>query len=135
MVRDKKLVNSNFSALDASPSNGTFKESGKRKIRKVHPLGMRVLVRIRKSATQTDTGLYLPETAKSNERESILCDIVEVARAVDDDTEEDANISGIPANSVVLIPMHVGIKVPWDDELRIVETKDVLAIVSEVPII
>ena len=134
MVRDKKLLNNEFSSIDSSKSNGAFVESGKRKIRKVHPLGMRVLVRIRKSANQTDTGLYLPETAKSNERESLLCDVIEVARAIDEDIEEEANISGIPANSVVLIPLYSGIKVPWDEELRIVETKDVLACVSEVPI-
>ena len=135
MVRDKKLLSNDFMKDEGLNVNGSFKGSSKRKIRKVHPLGMRVLVRIRKSSAQTDSGLYLPETARNNDRESLLCDVIEVARAVDDDTEEDANISGIPANSVVLIPLHSGIKVPWDEDLRIVETKDVLAIVSEVPII
>ena len=135
MAREKKMYSKELDAFNSLTSNGASHVSTKRRIRKVHPLGMRVLVKIRKSSTQTDTGLYLPETAKNNDKESLLCDIIEVARAVDDDTEEEANISGIPANSVVLIPLHAGTKVPWDDELRIVDTKDVLAIVSEVAII
>ncbi|MCC6932536.1 MAG: co-chaperone GroES [Deltaproteobacteria bacterium] len=108
--------------------------SSRKKIRKVHPLGMRILVKVRKAASQTDAGLYLPETARSNRKESILCDVLEVAKAVDDETEEEANISGIPNGSVVLIPEHAGVAVAWDEDLRIVETKEVLALVSEVSV-
>lgn len=100
-------------------------------LRRVNPLGMRVLVRLRAESNQTEGGLYLPEGAKQNMQESLLAEVVEVARAEDDHTEEDANISGVPQGALVLICKNVGIKVPWDESLRIVDTKDILAIVSE----
>lgn len=112
-----------------------YSGTNRKKIRKVNPLGMRILVRMRKTANQTDAGLYLPETARSNRNESVLCDVVEVARAVDEETEEEANISGIPNGAVVLIPENAGTPLPWDEDLRIVETKDVLALVSEANVI
>ena len=105
------------------------------KIRKVSPLGMRVLVRIRKEGNQTETGLYLPEGAKDAMGESVLGEVLEVASAIDDDTKEEANISGIPNGALVLISKRAGTKIPWDEDLRIVETKEVLAIVNEVDII
>lgn len=100
-------------------------------VRQVNPLGMRVLVRIRADNNQTAGGLYLPEGAKDSMNESLLAEVIEVASAIDDDTKEEANVSGIPLGSIVLIPKRAGVKVPWDDDLRIVETKDVLAIVFE----
>lgn len=103
-----------------------------KRIRRINPLGMRVVVRIRKDANQTETGLYLPEGAKQAMEESLLAEVLEVASAIDEDTREEANISGIPNGALVLIPRDAGTKVPWDDELRIVETKEVLAIVHEV---
>ena len=103
-------------------------------IRNVHPLGMRVLIRIRPETDQTDTGLYLPEGAKQATQESIIGEVLEVASARDVDTDEDHNISGIPEGALVLICRSVGLRVPWDDDLRIVETKDVLALVSEVEV-
>ena len=106
--------------------------SGKRRIRKVSPLGMRVLVRIRKDGNQTDAGLYLPQGAKESTEESIIGEVLEVASAIDDDTKEETNISGIPSGSLVLIPKAAGVKIPWDDELRIVDTKEVLALIDEV---
>lgn len=106
-----------------------------RKIRSVSPLGMRVLVKIRKEGNQTEAGLYLPEGAKDAMGESVLGEVLEVASAIDEDTKEEANISGIPNGAVVLIPKRAGTKVPWDEDLRIVETKDVLAIVTEVDVI
>jgi co-chaperonin GroES (HSP10) len=107
---------------------------GPKKSRQVNPLGMRVVVRIRKESNQSDAGLYLPEGAKDATQESILAEVVEVASAMDLDTEEEANISGIPQGSLVILAKHSGIKVPWDDELRIVDTKEVLAIVQEVEV-
>lgn len=103
-----------------------------RKLRKISPLGMRVLIRIRKYSNQTETGLYLPEGAKDSMQDSIIGEVVEVASAIDDETDEEANISGIPLGATVLIPKDVGVKVPWDNDLRIVETREVLALVSEV---
>lgn len=105
--------------------------SERQMIRKVNPLGMRVLVRIRKEDSVTETGLYLPEGAKENLQESFLAEVQEVASAIDEDTDEEANISGIPQGALVLIPNDAGVRVPWDDALRIVETVDILAIVEE----
>ena len=93
---------------------------------------MRVLVRILEAENQSPGGLYLPEGAKEAMQESLLVEVLEVASAVDDDTDEETNISGIPEGATVLIAKEVGIRVPWDDALRIVDTKDVLAIVEEI---
>lgn len=111
----------------------TARRSTKR-IRSVHPLGMRVLVRIKLQSDRTDTGLYLPEGAKQKSSESLLAEVLEVASAHDDDTHEEHNISGIPQGALVLIAKESGTKVPWDEELRIVDSKDVLAIVSEMSV-
>jgi co-chaperonin GroES (HSP10) len=110
--------------------NSTLREA--RVIRRINPLGYRVVVKIRKDSNMTDTGLYLPEGAKQNMQDSVVAEVIEVASAVDDDTHEEANVSGIPLGAVVLIPKESGVKVPWDEELRIVETKHILAIIEEV---
>lgn len=104
----------------------------KRQIRRVHPLGLRVLVRIQKDLNVTDSGLYLPEGAKEAMQESIVAEVIEVASAVDSDTSEETNVSGIPNGSTVLIPKSAGVRIPWDDELRIVETREILALVNEI---
>jgi len=93
---------------------------------------MRVLVRIRRDSNQTETGLYLPQGAKESTEESLIGEVLEVASAIDDDTSEETNISGIPSGALILIPRGAGVKIPWDEELRIVDTKDVLALVDEV---
>ena len=102
-----------------------------RRVRRLNPLGMRVVVRIRRDSNQTEAGLYLPEGAKEATDESLVGEVIEVASAVDVDTDEEANISGIPHGSLVLIPRKAGTKVPWDDDIRIVETKEVLALIHE----
>jgi len=107
---------------------------GPKTLRQVNPLGMRVVVRIRKDSNQSEAGLYLPPGAKDSTQESLLAEVVEVASATDADTDEEANISGIPQGSLVILAKHSGIKIPWDDELRIVDTKEVLAIVQEVEV-
>jgi len=101
-------------------------------IRHINPLGYRVVVRIVKENNMTDAGLYLPDGAKQNMQESVLAEVVEVASAVDDETHEEANVSGIPHGALVLIPKELGIRVPWDEDLRIIETKNILAIIEEV---
>lgn len=103
-----------------------------KKIRRVHPLGLRVLVKIQEDSNTTDGGLYLPEGAKSSMAESVLAEVIEVASAHDDQLSEEANISGIPLGAVVLIGKNTGVKVPWDERIRIVDSKDVLGIVNEV---
>ena len=100
-------------------------------VRAIMPLGMRVVVRIRKQVDQTDSGLFLPDGAKEANQASLLGEVIEVASALDEETEEETNISGVPLGALVLIAKNVGISVPWDEDLRIVETLDVLAIVEE----
>jgi co-chaperonin GroES (HSP10) len=102
-----------------------------RPIRRISPLGYRVVVRIDKAPNVTDGGLYLPEGAKESMQESILCEVIEVASATDDATHEETNVSGIPLGAQVLIPRTAGVRVPWEDSIRIVDTKDILAIVEE----
>lgn len=105
-----------------------------RRMRKINPLGMRVVVAIRKESNVTEGGLYLPEGAKQALQEALLAEVLEVASAVDAATDEETNVSGVPLGALVLVPKHAGVRVPWDDSLRIVETKEVLAIVSEIPL-
>ncbi len=107
----------------------------KKKIRSILPLGMRVVVNILDVDNTTDGGLYLPENAKSNMSESVLAEVLEVASAIDDETDEETNISGIPLGAVVLIERTTGIKVPWNESLRIVDSKDILAMVEEVDVL
>lgn len=106
-----------------------------RRIRKINPLGYRVVVKILKDSNMTETGLYLPEGAKQTMQDSLMAEVIEVASAIDEDTNEEANVSGIPLGSTVLIAKDMGIKVPWDDDLRIVETKHVLAMVDEMNLV
>jgi co-chaperonin GroES (HSP10) len=102
-----------------------------RKVRRLNPLGFRVVVQLIKDANQTEAGLYLPEGAKESMDEAVLGEVVEVASAIDDETSEEANVSGIPMGARVLIPRKAGTRIPWDESLRIVETKEILAIVFE----
>lgn len=106
-----------------------------KQVRRINPLGMRVVVRIRKEGNQTEGGLYLPEGAKQAMAESVLAEVIEVASAIDDHTDEETNVSGIPLGAIVLLGKDAGVKVPWDEQLRIVETKHILAIVNEINIL
>ena len=56
------------------------------------------------------------------------------ARAAPADPKEGfgANVAGVPNGAKVLFAKHAGIRVPWDDDLRILDTKEVLATVQEV---
>ena len=122
------------SAAKASTARSRMSET--KRIRKVSPIGMRILVCVRKDANVSEGGLYLPEGAKNATAESILADVLEVATASDHTMEDDeANISGIPLGAVVLIGKTAGVRVPWDDSLRIVETKEVLAVVHEMSLV
>lgn len=106
-----------------------------RKIRKVNPIGFRVLVRVLKDSNVSDGGLYLPEGAKQNMMESLLVKVVEVASVTDTHTDDETNVSGIPLHALVLIGKDAGVRVPWDENLRIVDTKNVLAVVNEISIL
>jgi co-chaperonin GroES (HSP10) len=98
------------------------------------PLGPRVLVRVLHEEDVADSGLYLPAGAKERMQESLYGEVVEVARAAPTDPKEGfgANVAGVPHGAKVLFGKNAGIRVPWDDDLRILETKEVLATVQEV---
>lgn len=104
-------------------------------IKKINPLGLRVVVSLIKDSDMTDGGLYLPEGSKEKMQDSLLAEVIEVASALDKDSDTEQNISGVPLHSIILIPKSVGVRVPWDDNLRIVDTKDVLAIIDEIELV
>lgn len=134
------MVNNNdkrtsFASKDSAKTSGTSPQKtplADRRHRKVSPIGMRVLLRIKKEESVSEGGLYLPEGAKQNMDESIQGQVIEVASANDEDSNEEANISGIPLGATVLISKFAGIRLPWDHDLRLVETKEILALVEEV---
>jgi co-chaperonin GroES (HSP10) len=101
--------------------------------RHVMPVGMRVLVRIIPSPDRSASGLFLPPGAKDATAEAAYGQVVEVARASSkpDDEGFTNNVSGIPQDAKVLFPKTAGVPVPWDENLRLVDVKDVLAIVDE----
>ena len=135
MSKSKKAEEKEMRELGKAGSSAATKlAETKNTIRTVNPLGMRVLVKICERDDVTEGGLYIPENAKKNMAESLIAEVLEVASALDSDTHEETNVSGIPLGAQVLIGKEAGTVVPWDDSLRIVETKEVLAIVDEVAI-
>lgn len=114
--------------------------------RHVQPVGPRVLVRLIRADDRTDTGLYLPQGTKESHAEALLGEVVEVARTLpkagavadDDDAADDdgaqadlgTNVSGIPLGAKVLFSKERGVTVPWDESLRLVDVRHILAIVD-----
>lgn len=105
-----------------------------RVVRYIQPLGPRVLVRVLKMDARSESGLYLPEGAKESYDEALYGEVVEVARAGAGDADNivGENVSGVPMGARVLFPKKAGTRVPWDDELRLLQVKEVLATVEEV---
>ena len=103
-----------------------------RPLRHIQPLGPRVLVRVLPEEDMSDAGLYLPAGAREKTAEALYGEVVEVARAP---AEEGlgVNVSGVPCGARVLFQKSAGTRVPWDEALRILEVKEVLATVEEVP--
>lgn len=99
--------------------------------RLILPLGMRVLVAVIKEEERTDSGLYLPEGAKEEQDEALYGQVIEVARDKPTADELGENVSGVPNGSNVLFKKEAGVRVPWDDRLRILDVKDILATVEE----
>ena len=105
-----------------------------------------MLVRIVKDPDRLESGLFLPEGAKESTHQALLGEVIEVARTMakvaydldddDDDDDEGAslgqNVSGIPLGAKVLFGKQRGLGVPWDDSLRIVDVRYLLAIVDEI---
>jgi co-chaperonin GroES (HSP10) len=107
----------------------------KKTVRHIMPLGPRVLVRVIHEADVADSGLYLPAGAKERLSESLFGEVVEVARASTGNPKEDGfgtNVAGVPHGAKILFEKSAGIRVPWDDDLRVLETKEVLATVQEI---
>ncbi len=120
----------------------------KRIARHVQPLGPRVLVRIVEAPSRLDSGLYLPANAKDETIDALLGQVLEVARTMptrdnvefqadvdDDDTPRGSlgeNVSGIPLGARVLFGKERGVTIPWDETLRLVDTRHVLALVDEI---
>jgi co-chaperonin GroES (HSP10) len=105
-------------------------------VKYIQPLGMRVLVRLVKEEDRHASGLYLPAGAKENHEDAFYGEVLEVARATSTDPQEEksfgANVSGVPCGARVLFRKDAGVRVPWDDTLLLLDTKDVLATVEEV---
>jgi chaperonin GroES len=99
--------------------------------RLILPLGMRVLVSVIREDDRTGSGLYLPQGAKEAQFEALYGEVIEVAR--DKPTTDDlaANVSGVPHGSKVLFKKEAGVRVPWDENLRLLDVKDILATVEE----
>ena len=107
----------------------------RRLTRHIMPLGPRVLVRLIREDEISDSGLYLPAGAKERTAEALYGEVVEVARAAPADPAEDGfgvNVAGVPHGARVLFAKSSGIAVPWDDELRLLESKEILATVEEI---
>jgi len=133
-MNDKKGNSNTKTQMKLNQKNLAMLPSSRSAIRKIYPLGYRVVVKIKKDGNQTEGGLYLPEGAKQNMQDSLLVEVLEVATAHDDDFDHATNVSGVPLGALVLIPKEAGVKIPWDETLRIVDTEDVLAVVSEISI-
>ena len=117
--------------------------------RHVQPLGPRVLVRIVRSPDRSEAGLFLPQGVKDEQSMALLGEVVEVARTLpkadavveddEDDDEDDGeearadlgkNVSGIPLGANVLFEKDRGVAIPWDENLRVIEVRWILAIVD-----
>jgi chaperonin GroES len=103
------------------------------KSRHVKPLGPRVLVRILPGDDRSRGGLFLPPGSKDAVASAAFGEVIEVARAGEDDDEPfGKNVSGIPEGVKVLFPKTEGLPVPWDDALRVLEVKHIFAVVEEI---
>ncbi|MCG8422959.1 MAG: co-chaperone GroES family protein [Proteobacteria bacterium] len=105
---------------------------GSKSHRLIMPLGMRVLITVIKDDDQrTDAGLYLPDGAKEAQDEALYGQVIEVARDKPTTDQMGENVSGVPNGSNVLFKKDAGVRVPWDERLRILDVKDILATVEE----
>jgi hypothetical protein len=58
--------------------------------------------------------------------------VIEFARDRPTTDEATENVSGVPHGAHVLFRKDAGVRVPWDDKLRVIDVKDILATVEEV---
>ncbi len=100
-------------------------------IRHIQPVGPRVLVKLSEDTDRSPGGLYLPPGTREKHQDAAYAQVVELARAKGDEDLGD-NVSGIPLHAWVLFPKACGLTLPWDDRLRLVNSKDIVAIVEEI---
>lgn len=81
---------------------------------------------------RTDAGLYLPAGAKEATDDALYGKVVEVARDRPTTDDISENVSGVPHGAFVLFRKEAGVRVPWDERLRLIDVKDILATVEEV---
>lgn len=115
-----------------APLSSPVSSDPKKLHRLILPLGMRVLVQIVRDEDRTDAGLYLPQGAKEASDDALYGKVIEVARDRPTTDEATENVSGVPHGAHVLFRKEAGVRVPWDDKLRLIDVKDVLATVEEV---
>ncbi|MGE3545318.1 MAG: co-chaperone GroES, partial [Kofleriaceae bacterium] len=60
--------------------------------------------------------------------------VIEVARDRPTSDNVTENVSGVPLGAYVLFRKEAGVRVPWDDRLRLIDVKDILATVEEVDV-
>lgn len=102
-------------------------------IRHIKPLGPRVLVKLIKLEERSAAGLFLPEGVKEEHDDAAYGEVIEVARAEkSDEPSLGENVSGVPMGAMVLFPKQEGLTVPWDESLRLLLVKDLVAVVEEV---
>jgi len=89
---------------------------------KIEPLGERVLIKILKQASQTDSGIYLPETAKEKPQNG---EVVALGPEIDEDEVP------LQIGDTVMYPKYTGteIKIDGEDHL-IIDASDILAKMS-----
>lgn len=107
-------------------------DPGNKPHRLILPLGLRVLVQVLKIEERTDAGLYLPAGAKEANDDAFYGKVIEVARDRPTTNVASENVSGVPHGAFVLFRKEAGVRVPWDDRLRLIDVKDILATVEEV---
>ena len=120
--------------MAALSSSATSDPPPPKRHRLILPLGLRVLVELIRLEERTDGGLYLPAGAKEAGDDALYGKVIEVAR--DRPTSDDVteNVSGVPHGAHVLFRKDAGVRVPWDDRLRLIDVKDILATVEEVTV-
>jgi co-chaperonin GroES (HSP10) len=113
-------------------SNATSDPPESKRHRLILPLGLRVLVQVIRIEERTDAGLYLPIGAKEAQDEAFYGKVIEVARDRPNTDDVTENVSGVPHGAFVLFRKEAGVRVPWDEKLRLIDVKDILATVEEV---
>ena len=89
----------------------------------VQPLGSRVLVRVLPEESVTRSGLYIPDSAKEKPQRGAVI-------AVGDDSD----VIKVRVGDRVLFPKYTGTELRLEgDDLLIIESTDLLAILREAP--